>query len=97
MEIFVKFSSQFFEEPTKNCTETTNNFREKLQRNPKVILEIFGALLKTNSIISNVTRYRKCIPIAILKPELANELSATMEQKKIIMFSFPYRFAVKLV
>ncbi len=29
----VKFSKQFLEEWAKNCMETSNNFREKLQRN----------------------------------------------------------------
>ncbi len=42
----VKFSMQFLEELMKNCTETSNNFKEKLKRNPEEILEIVGALLK---------------------------------------------------
>ncbi len=37
----VKFSKQFLEEFTKNCTETSNNFRKKLQSNSEEILEIF--------------------------------------------------------
>ncbi len=43
---FVKFSRQFLGEFTINCTESTNNFREKLQRNPKEIMEIFQATAK---------------------------------------------------
>ncbi len=42
----MKFSSQLLKELTKNCTETSNNFREKLQRNPQEMLEIFGVFLK---------------------------------------------------
>ncbi len=34
------------EELTKNCTEISNNFRNKRQRNPEKTLKIFGALLK---------------------------------------------------
>ncbi len=44
----MKFSRQFLE-AMKNYTETSNNFEEKLRRNPKGILEIFGALLKIRS------------------------------------------------
>ncbi len=38
----LKFSRQFLDELTKNCTEILNNFKEKLRRNPEKILEIFG-------------------------------------------------------
>ncbi len=37
----VKFSRQFLEELTKNCTETLNNFGEILRKN---LVEIWGAL-----------------------------------------------------
>ncbi len=40
-----KFSRQFWEKFTKLCKETSNNLRQKIQRNPEEILEIFGALL----------------------------------------------------
>ncbi len=43
---FVKFLTQFMEELKKNCMETSNNFKEKLQRDSENISEIFEALLK---------------------------------------------------
>ncbi len=42
---FVKFSRRLMKELAKNYGNL-NNFIEKLQRNPKEILEIFGALSK---------------------------------------------------
>ncbi len=44
----MKLSKQFLEELRKNCTETSNNIRKKLQ-NPEEIQEIFEALLKIRS------------------------------------------------
>ncbi len=57
---FSKFSRQFLEELTKNCTETSNNFRDKLQRNFGEILEIFEALLKIcPGTLQSLTQYKK--------------------------------------
>ncbi len=39
---FKKFSQKFLKELTKNWMETSNNSKEKLHRNPKEILKIFG-------------------------------------------------------
>ncbi len=41
---FVKFSRQFLEELTKNCAETSDNFKEKLRWNHEKILKIFKTL-----------------------------------------------------
>ncbi len=46
MEICVEFSRPFLEKFTKNSSASSNNCREKLQRNTEKILEIFGELLK---------------------------------------------------
>ncbi len=45
MGILQNFQGDFWKN-LQRITETSNNFIEKLQRNPKEILEIFGALLK---------------------------------------------------
>ncbi len=42
MEIFGNFQGDFWKN-LQWITETSNNFTEKLQRNPKEIQEIFGA------------------------------------------------------
>ncbi len=45
MEILLNFQDDFWKNLRK-ITGSSNNFIEKLQRNPKEILEIFGALSK---------------------------------------------------
>ncbi len=46
METVGNFQIHFWKNFVKHCTDTSNNFLEKLRRNHEEILEIFGALSK---------------------------------------------------